>query len=234
MKFKSKKSKWLGKILKIAPAALSITLFGAAWAAPESTFNSGSSPGNSGDSGESSSTTASSHNAGPAHQWTEEEMLLARPMPMSKEGRDFSFSHKAPDTIRTWTLGEFHEYTRTLMGRNELKMEGQRWLGIKQMLKQQIALGKAFFANPKNFQPGRKKLKRQSALVNANSSSVSMSNAPEFDEGSFEPGESAATFERLKACREDITYLCHSLDEMKKLASRRGRLDEFERVLSSE
>lgn len=191
------------------------------------------SPSDSGVSSDSSgnaASTVSTSNSGPPHEWTQEEMLLARPMLMTQEGRSFNSKSKAPETIRTWTLGEFHQYTRTALGRTELKNEGTRWVSIRKMLRQQVAYGKAFFANPKNFQSGKKSKSGESKLLKIDATAHSDSEV--FDDESFEAGESAATFDRLKVCRQDISDLCQAIDDMKKLAVRRGRLKEFEHALT--
>ncbi len=197
---------------------------GQAWAAPADAGVS-SSDANTAD-------TVVSNNEGPAHEWTQEEMLLARPMPMSQEERDFNFKNKAPETIRSWTLGAFHEFTRSPLGRKELKNEGTRWVSIRKTLRQQVAYGKAFFANPKNFQTGKKSKSGESKVPKIDASAHADTEV--FDDESFEAGESAATFDRLKVCRQDISDLCQAIDDMKKLAVRRGRLEEFEHALTIE
>ncbi len=171
------------------------------------------------------------------HEWTQEEMLLARPMPMSQEERDFAFKNKAPESIRTWTLGEFQDFTKTAMGRNQMLQEGRRWVAIRTALKQQLVLGQDFLAGgghgkskkgrSKSSQPGQ-----NGASVDGKAKEI----IPEFlsDEGVFEGAESATTFDRLKECRQDITDLCRSIDGVKKTASKRGRLEAIEQYMSSQ
>ena len=180
------------------------------------------------DPGQSAPDTAVS--SGPLddqHQWTQEEMLLARPMPETQEERDFVFKHKAAESIRTWTLGEFQDYTNSPMGRSQMLQEGRRWVSIKTTLKEQLALGQDFLAGGGKSKPKKAK-------------SVEDSQAPEpipeflIDDGVFVGTESATTFDRLKECRQDITDLCRAIEAIKKTASKRGRLDALERYLNSQ
>ncbi len=199
------------------------------------------STGSSGSSGTSSSsgddTVVSSGPLDDHHEWTQEEMLLARPMPMSQEERDFAFKNKAPESIRTWTLGEFQDFTKTAMGRSQMLQEGRRWVGIRTTLKQQLVLGQDFLAGA-----GHNKSKKSRSKISQpgqNAASVdgeAKEVIPEFlsDEGVFEGAESATTFDRLKECRQDITDLCRSIDGVKKTASKRGRLEALEQYMSSQ
>ncbi|MDP3506573.1 MAG: hypothetical protein Q8T09_01155 [Candidatus Melainabacteria bacterium] len=161
------------------------------------------------------------------HQWTQEEMLLARPMPETQEERDFVSRHKAAESIRTWTLGEFQDYTNSPMGRILMLQEGRRWVSIKATLKEQLALGQDFLAGG-----GKAKPKKAKSVEDSQSPEV----IPEFliDEGVFVGAECATTFDRLKECRQDITDLCRSIDGIKKTASKRGRLEALERYLNSQ
>ncbi|MFA6210951.1 MAG: hypothetical protein WCT03_06885 [Candidatus Obscuribacterales bacterium] len=196
-----------------------------------STGNSGSGIPNSGNSS-SGDTVVSSGPIGEQHEWTQEEMLLARPMPMSQEERDFAFKNKAPESIRTWTLGEFQDYTKTPMGRTQMLQEGRRWVSIRTNLKEQLALGQEFLVGG-----GKPKAKKNKA-VSKNGQSPEQSNEviPDFliDEGVFEGAENATTFDHLKECRQDITDLCRAIDGVKKTASKRGRLEAIEQYMSSQ
>lgn len=186
------------------------------------------STGNSG----SGDTVVSSGPIGEQHEWTQEEMLLARPMPMSQEERDFVFKNKAPESIRTWTLGEFQDYTKTPMGRTQMLQEGRRWVSIRTTLKEQLALGQEFLVG------GGKPKAKKNKPVSKNGQSPEQSNEviPDFltDEGVFEGAENATTFDHLKECRQDITDLCRAIDGVKKTASKRGRLEAIEQYMSSQ
>jgi len=196
-----------------------------------STGNSGSGIPNSGNSS-SGDTVVSSGPIGEQHEWTQEEMLLARPMPMSQEERDFAFKNKAPESIRTWTLGEFQDYTKTPMGRTQMLQEGRRWVSIRTNLKEQLALGQEFLVG------GGKPKAKKNKPVSKNGQSPEQSNevTPDFliDEGVFEGAENATTFDHLKECRQDITDLCRAIDGVKKTASKRGRLEAIEQYMSSQ
>ncbi len=186
------------------------------------------STGNSG----SGDMVVSSGPIGEQHEWTQEEMLLARPMPMSQEERDFVFKNKAPESIRTWTLGEFQDYTKTPMGRTQMLQEGRRWVSIRTTLKEQLALGQEFLVG------GGKPKAKKNKPVSKNGQSPEQSNEviPDFliDEGVFEGAENATTFDHLKECRQDITDLCRAIDGVKKTASKRGRLEAIEQYMSSQ
>ena len=197
--------------------------------------NASNSSGSSGTTGDD--TVVSSGPLDDHHEWTQEEMLLARPMPMSQEERDFAFKNKAPESIRTWTLGEFQDFTKTAMGRSQMLQEGRRWVAIRTTLKQQLVLGQDFLAGAghSKSKKGRSKIShsgQNGASVDGEGKEI----IPEFlsDEGVFQGAESATTFDRLKECRQDITDLCRSIDGVKKTASKRGRLEALEQYMSSQ
>ncbi|TXH05458.1 MAG: hypothetical protein E6R05_01995 [Candidatus Moraniibacteriota bacterium] len=171
--------------------------------------------------------TVSVENTGPQHEWTREEMLLARPMPMSKEERDFAFSHKAPETIRTWTLGEFQEYTKNPLGARDMISEGTRWISLRRSLSGQLQFSKEFLGRKKINPPPRPK-----RITNADGS---QSPDPEFltDNSVFAPARSAETFEKLKTCRQDISDLCKELEQIHNQAAKKGRLQALENAISN-
>ncbi len=88
-----------------------------------------------------------SHTAdGPAHEWTMEEMLLAQPMPMSGEEREFVFSHKSVQKLQEWSLKDYLDYTSVPLGRQQIWAEGQRWLSIRKMVRAQAEFTRNFLA----------------------------------------------------------------------------------------
>lgn len=88
-----------------------------------------------------------SHTAdGPAHEWTMEEMLLAQPMPMSGEEREFIFSHKSVQKLQEWSLKDYLDYTNVPLGRQQIWAEGQRWLSIRKMVRAQAEFTRNFLA----------------------------------------------------------------------------------------
>lgn len=92
------------------------------------------------------SVTVSHTVEGPAHEWTMEEMLLAQPMPMSGEEREFVFSHKSVQKLQEWSLKDYLEYTSVPLGRQQIWAEGQRWLGIRKMVRAQAEFTRNFLA----------------------------------------------------------------------------------------
>lgn len=161
---------------------------------------------------------------GPQKEWTTEEMLLARPMGMSGEEREFDSSHRAPETIREWTLGQFQEYIKSPLGKQSMLGEGQRWISLRRMLKGQVLNSREFLAGKKLTVPKRR--------LNPNEAPVA---DPEFlkDTGAFAPEKSSETFESLKACRQEIADLCKELDGLKTTARKRGKLESMENAISS-
>lgn len=80
------------------------------------------------------------------HEWTMEEMLLAQPMPMSQEERDFIFKNKSIQKIQEWTLPDFTTYAAHPIGKRELRNEGTRWADIRKMVRAQANFGRDFLA----------------------------------------------------------------------------------------
>jgi hypothetical protein len=75
-----------------------------------------------------------------------EEMLLAQPMPMSGEEREFVFSHKSVQKLQEWSLKDYLDYTSVPLGRQQIWAEGQRWLGIRKMVRAQAEFTRNFLA----------------------------------------------------------------------------------------
>jgi len=148
-------------------------------------------------------------------------------MPMSKEERDFAFSHKAPETIRSWTLGEFQAYTKNPLGARDMIAEGTRWISLRRSLAGQLQFSKEFLGRKKINPPPRPK-----RITNADGS---QSPDPEFltDNSVFAPARSAETFEKLKTCRQDISDLCKELDQIQNQAAKKGRLQALENAISN-
>lgn len=98
------------------------------------------------ENGSSSDTVSSPVNNEPPHEWTREEMLLAQPMPMSGEEREFVFSHKSVQKLHEWSSADYQAYVASPIGRQILFGEAQRWLGINAMLKAQAEFAQDFLA----------------------------------------------------------------------------------------
>lgn len=166
----------------------------------------------------SDDTTVSFTPTNPPHEWTREEMLLARPMGMSGEEREFDSTHKAPETIRTWTLTEFNDYVKGPLGQQSMLGEGQRWISLAKMLRKQEAFSRAFVA-------GKKYIESPTPAGSGDDSFLP-------DKSAFAPDKSAQTFENLKACRNEIAVLCRSMDELSRKAEKQGKLKVMEEAMS--
>jgi hypothetical protein len=79
-----------------------------------------------------------------------EEMLLAQPMPMSGEEREFVFSHKSVQKLHEWSLKDYLDYTNVPLGRQQIWAEGQRWLSIRKMVRAQAEFTRNFLAGKAN------------------------------------------------------------------------------------
>lgn len=73
-------------------------------------------------------------------------MLLAQPMPMSGEEREFIFSHKSVQKLQEWSLKDYLDYTNVPLGRQQIWAEGQRWLSIRKMVRAQAEFTRNFLA----------------------------------------------------------------------------------------
>jgi len=73
-------------------------------------------------------------------------MLLAQPMPMSGEERQFVFSHKSVQRLNDWTYDDYKDYVASPIGRQIVFSEGQRWIGIMAMIRAQSRFAAAFVA----------------------------------------------------------------------------------------
>lgn len=85
------------------------------------------------------------NNARP-HEWTMEEMLLAEPMPMSGEEREFSHHNKGLQSLRDWSLADFKKYVGTDIGKSHAIATATRWMADRRMLRTQIGVSRAFLS----------------------------------------------------------------------------------------
>ena len=143
-------------------------------------------------------------------------MLLARPMGMSGEEREFDSTHKAPETLRSWTLSEFNDYVKSPLGQQSMLGEGQRWISTSNMLRKQVAFATAYVTGKK--------------YTESTAPAATENFLP--DKSAFAPDKTAQTFEKLKVCRADIATLCQSLDQLSKKAEKQGKLKVMEEALS--
>ncbi len=159
--------------------------------AKESTFDS-SSDSSVSSSPDQDSVTVSHTAEGPTHELTMEEMLLAQPMPMSGEEREFVFSHKSVQKLHEWSLKDYLDYTNVPLGRQQIWAEGQRWIGIRKMVRAQAEFTRNFLAGkiskPKPMpKVSRSKEGTAEPAVELTNEASSGSNA-----GSSDPGETSA------------------------------------------
>ncbi|MBP9091022.1 hypothetical protein KBI23_08335 [bacterium] len=162
---------------------------------PDSNANSTASS-----SSDPDSVTVSHTAEGPAHEWTMEEMLLAQPMPMSGEEREFVFSHKSVQKLQEWSLKDYLDYTSVPLGRQQLWAEGQRWLGIRKMVRAQAEFTRNFLAGkaskpkplPKGSRPKEATAEPAVEPTNqGNSAASSGSNVGSSDPSDTSPGTSS-------------------------------------------
>lgn len=186
-----------------------------------------SAPGAAGDASSgpdipvSSGDTVSVNATGDNHEWTQEEMLLARPMPMSKEERDFVFSHKAPETIRTWSAEDFDLYVNDPIGAQQIFSEGQRWIDLRKMLIVQVRAGK-------NLLYGNKKLKADNILATQPVDEVFIK-----DLSDLKKEKRAEILPKLQQCRTDITTLCNQITALQATAKKQGKQAQLEQAISN-
>jgi hypothetical protein len=129
-----------------------------------------------------------------------EEMLLAQPMPMSGEEREFVFSHKSVQKLQEWSLKDYLDYTNVPLGRQQIWAEGQRWIGIRKMVRAQSEFMRSFLAGkaskPKPLPKGSRPKEATSEPAveptnQGNSEASSGSNAGSSDPGDTSPGASS-------------------------------------------
>ena len=127
----------------------------------------------------------------PPHEWTREEMLLAQPMPMSGEERNFVFNHKSVQKLHEWSYKDYKDYVASPIGRQILFGEGQRWIDIRMMLRAQAQFAEDFVAGkvkapqPLPERPERRKVMEEEADQNVEDMQPGVAG------GSSAPGASA-------------------------------------------
>lgn len=180
------------------------------------------SPGASGISDQDGTVSSGVNPTEPAFEWTLERMLLATPMPMTKEERDFLWSHPAIEKIREWNQGQFDDYVSTELGLRQAGQEGYRWRELVVMLKkQQIAAAGVL----------KRKLTK-SEIVSASPREPLDSSSLE----QFQPDlkkDTKAAFSKLKQWREEIAILAGSVESMRKTAEKKGLATKFSDAVSA-
>lgn len=183
--------------------------------------------GNAGSSGNSDPNGTVSTVVNPTegeYEWTLERMLLATPMPMTGEERDFLFKHPALEQILGWKLSDFEKYTADPLGLKHAAEEGVRWRDLCAMLKRQSKAGAKFFATEKGSKSGEPKLPSDQA-------------GSEFERSDFDQFKTdlkrdpAGGFAKMSQWRQEIKLLANYVESMRKKAAVQGRSEEFERAV---
>lgn len=204
-----------------APDGSSPGSAGSAASAPPSGVSGGAIGADNPDSPVSSGDTVSVNATGNDHEWTQEEMLLARPMPMSQEERDFVFAHKAPETIKTWSAQDFDQYVSNPIGAQQIFSEGQRWIELRKMLLAQVRAGKQLLY-------GQKKFKADNILAAEPQNEVFIKELSD-----LKGNNHAEMLQKMQQCRSDITTLCNQINALQATAKKRGKQTLLEQAISN-
>lgn len=207
---------------------------------------------------------------------TRENMLIAEPMPMTGEERQFLFSHKSLQKIQEWTSADFEQYVESPLGRGHVIETGHRWFSLRRMLRNQIAFAKDFLsgktggalADQEEGSAGSLDTGSPGSLettppgstrtgLSGSSTSGSPGYSPDSlprgqrskhrpkskdaDDADFLKDESSFNmkantkdiFNKLRACRQDISELCRELDNLVEQARGKGQACDLERAMSS-
>jgi hypothetical protein len=199
---------------------------------------------------------------GPPQELTREDMLLAQPMPMSGEEREFIFSHKSVQKLHEWTADDFRTYVSSPIGRQILLGEGQRWIDIRNMLRAQARFASDFVAGRrKRPQPLPAKPVPKPAPEDAGagidgapgasspgyagddggggtpSMNLGQNKGPDDlflqDASALEGARGESTFAQLKKVRMDISKYCKELDQLTRSAEQRKLSRQLEEAMSS-
>jgi hypothetical protein len=182
-----------------------------------------SSPGSAGSTGPDQTVSSVVNPTEPAFEWTLERMLLATPMPMTQEERDFLFKHPALEKIRDWTEEQFNSYVSSDLGTRQAAQEGVRWRELVVMLKKQQFAAASFL---------KKKLgKKDPILPQSAASPLDTADWEEFRK-SLQKDPSSA-FAKMKEWRQAIAVLASSVESMRKEAEKKGLADGFNDVISA-
>lgn len=158
----------------------------------------------------------------PAFEWTLERMLLATPMPMTQEERDFLSSHPPVEKLRDWNQSQFDDYVSTELGLRQAAQEGYRWRELVVMLQKQQAAAARFL---------KKKLAKTEIVPASPAGPLDTSSAEQFQ--SDLKKDTKAGFSKLKQWREEIAVLAGSVESMRKTAEKKGLGTKFSDAVSA-
>lgn len=148
--------------------------------------------------------------------WTTERMLLAVPMPMTSEERDFLASHLPLDDIRNWSFDEFHNYIASPYGRSNVINEAFRWQDIVHSLERQNKIA-------------RELLKVNTITGQPSTDPIYEMHAPEQVDALLATN-SEIVYTSMKLSRQKIADLATEFDRLREEATLKGlgsRLDEL-------
>ncbi|MGD9684774.1 MAG: hypothetical protein AB7W16_26720 [Candidatus Obscuribacterales bacterium] len=153
-------------------------------------------------------------------EWTRERMLLATPMPMTGEERQFVFSHEALEKLRDWPASKFDEYVSSEIGRRQAAQEACRWRDLAAMLKRQVDRAAEFLGKP--------------AVTTSNGNSDPELAACDYEkfESLLSSGANKRVFDQLKSWRQSIADLSANLDEFEAEAKKAGKADKLGEILA--
>lgn len=158
----------------------------------------------------------------PAFEWTLESMLLATPMPMTQEERDFLSKHPPLEKLREWNQEKFDDYISTELGLRQAFQEGYRWRGLVVMLKKQQTAAAGFL---------RRKLSKNEVPPAFAVGPLDGSTLEQFQAEMKK--DTKAAFSKLKEWREQIAILAASVEAMRKTAEKKGLGTKFSDVVSA-
>ncbi len=188
-----------------------------------SSDSSSGSGGSSGSTGPDQTVSSVVNPTEPAYEWTLERMLLATPMPMTQEERDFLFKHPALEKIRDWTQEQFDSYIDSELGRRQVAQEGVRWRDLVVMLKKQQSAG----ANVLKKKPGKK----DPILPQSEAGPLDTADWEQFQKSVQK--DPTAAFAKMKEWRQAIAVLASSVESLRKEAEKKGLADRFNEAVSA-
>ena len=154
------------------------------------------------------------------YEWTLERMLMATPMPMTQEERQFFSTHPTLDGVRAWKVEEFRKYIGSALGKHHAAEESLRWRELVAMLTKQLAAVKPVLGIQQQAQGARPA-------------------TPEIDGKSIADIEAALSgpaaervFSQMKILRQEIADQASRVEALRKEAQSKGLGDKFEGALS--
>ncbi|MCC7527315.1 MAG: hypothetical protein IT342_02260 [Candidatus Melainabacteria bacterium] len=159
----------------------------------------------------------------PAFEWTLERMLLATPMPITRQERDFLFKHPALEKIKDWTQEQFNSYVSSDLGTRQAAQEGVRWRELVVMLKKQQSAAASFLKK----KPGKK----DPILPQSGASHLDTADWEQFQKSMQNDPRTA--FAKMKEWRQAIAVLASSVESMRKEAEKKGLADRFNDAISA-